>query len=106
MPYRFSPFTGTLDYYQSGSSSGVTGVAPTTPGAIAAWVDTGATVIQNTNTLVQAGGAIQAQGFLSDRQINGTVNVPTNYTWITDSLEMQPGSIVTMNPGSKIIMAQ
>lgn len=101
MAYKLNPFTGNLDYYVAASGN-VTGIPPTTIGAIATWADTGGMIIQNTLTLVQASGAIQAQAFIEDRQISGTVNVPTNYTWIADALEMQPGSIITMNPGSKI----
>ena len=105
MAYKFNPFTGTLDFFQSGSSSGVTGIAPTNIRAIVRWADTGATIIENSpNTLVQDSGAIQAQGFIGNRQISGTVNVPTNYTWITDALEMQPGSLIIINPAAKIII--
>jgi hypothetical protein len=107
MPYKFNVFTGTLDLVNatSSGSGNVTGVPPTDPRAIARWVDNTGTVIENSpSTLVQDSGAIEAQGFISDRQIFGTVSVPTNYTWITDSLEQQPGSVIVMSPGSKIII--
>lgn len=106
MAYKFNPFTGTLDYYQAGSSQGVTGVAPTDINAIARWANTGATVIANSpGTYVQDSGAIQAQGFITNRVVTGVMDVPSNHTLITDSLEMQPGSMITMHPGSKIIIS-
>lgn len=105
MPYKFNVFTGNLDYYQSGTAAGnVTGLPPSTDKAIARWFGTGADTIQDSKTLVQDSGAIQAQAFIEDRQINGNVDVPTNYTWIADAIEMQPGASITMHPGSKIVI--
>lgn len=107
MPFKFNPITGQLDLVNSTSSGSgnVTGISPTTINAIARWADaTGTTIKNSPTTLVQDSGAIEAQGFIGDRQINGTVDVPTNYTWITDSLEMQPGSLITLHSGSKIII--
>lgn len=106
MAYKFNPFTGTLDYYQAGSPQGVTGVPPTDINAIARWANTGGTIIANSpGTYVQDSGAIQAQGFITNRKVTGVVDVPSDYTWQSDSLEMQPGSAIIMHPGSKIIIA-
>lgn len=107
MAYRVivNPFTGALQLInQASSGSGVTGIAPTTIGAIATWNNTTATVIQNTLTNVQPSGAIEAQAFISRRDINGTVIVNSDESWIASSLEMQPGSIVVMQPGAQIIL--
>jgi hypothetical protein len=87
------------------SSGAVTGIPPTTIDGIARWNDTTGTTIKNSpGTLVQDSGAIEAQAIIVDRQVAGTIDVPTNYTMISDAIEMQPGGIITMNPGSKIII--
>lgn len=105
MPYKFNVFTGTLDYYQTvNGTTGVFGIPPTTPGAIATWVDTGATTIQNTLTNVQASGAIEAQGFISERTVNGTVTVNGGESWITSSLIVAPGAVIVLKPDSELIM--
>lgn len=106
MGFRFNPLTGTLDLVGSGSSgSGITGPASSTDKAITRWNGVTGTVVQDSpGTLVQDSGAIQAQGFISNRIINGTVDVPDENTWITDTLEMQPSAIITLGQGSRIII--
>ena len=105
MAYKvtLNPFTGTLQLVNSGTS-GVVGVPPTTLGAIATWVDTGATTIQNTLTNVQASGAIEAQGYITNRNISGTVTVNSTETWIAPALTLQPGSNVVLQPGAELII--
>ena len=97
MPFKLNPITGKLDLVGSsgGGSGNVTGLPPTTPNAIARWVDTGATEIQNSpGTLVQDSGAIQAQAFVFDRQIINDVTVPNHYTVINTDVEMISGDII------------
>ena len=102
MPYRFNPISQEFDWV---NPPGVTGPVSSTPQAIARYLDnTGQIIEDSPGTLVQDGGAIEAQAIITDRQVSDTVNVPTNYTMITDSIEMQPGGVITMNPGSKIII--
>lgn len=103
MPYKFNPFIGNLDFYKN--NTGITGPISSTDKAITRWNGTaGDTVQDSPGTLIQDSGALQAQALIENRQINGTVNIPTNYSWIADSIEMQPGAIITMNPGSRIII--
>ena len=104
MAYKFNPFTGTLDYYQTGGGgSGVIGIPPTTPGAIARWVDTAGTTIGNSpNTLVQDSGAIEAQAFIFNRQILNNVTVPDNYTMINTDIELISGDVILL--GSAVLL--
>jgi hypothetical protein len=105
MPYAFNVFTGTLDYYQSQSgTSGVFGVPPTTPGAIASWANTSGSLIQNTLTNVQNSGAIEAQGFITERNVNGTVTVNSSETWIAPALTLQPGANIIIQPGGELLI--
>lgn len=105
MAYKFNPFSGTLDYYQSGSASGVTGVPPTNIGAIARWADTGGTVIANSpNTNVQDSGAIEAQSFITQSNVTGVVTVNPGEVWIAPGLNLESGGGIVLLPGSSLIL--
>jgi hypothetical protein len=89
MPYKFNVFTGTLDIVNaSGSGGGVIGIAPTTPTAIARWVDVNATTIENSEATIQDSGAIEAQGFITQQNVVGIVNVNANETWLAPALNI------------------
>jgi hypothetical protein len=102
--FRFNVFTGTLDLVgaSGGGSSGVNGIAPTTPGAIATWVDTGATTIQNTQTNVQASGAIEAQGYITRQDITGTVAVNQDECWIAPALNLTLTGAIDLTGGGSL----
>lgn len=105
MPYKFNVFTGTLDLVTAPDEGDITGPPSSHDKAIVRWSGTTGTVINDSpNTYVQDSGAVEVQAIMENRQIADTVDVPTNYTWLADSLEMQPGGVITMNPGSKIII--
>ena len=99
-------FTGELQLVNAPSSgSGVTGIPPTTVGAIASWADTTATTIQNTLTNVQDSGAIEAQAFITRRSVVGVVTVNPDETWVSPSIEISvTGSIVLDSDGDIIIV--
>jgi hypothetical protein len=106
MAYKFNVFTGTLDYYVTGSAGTgtVTSIPPTTVNAIARWDDTtGTTIKDSPGTLVQDGGAIQANAFMTRRNITTTMTVPSGYTWIAPELE-PTGSIELESDGELIIL--
>lgn len=91
-------FTGT-------GTGNVSGIAPTTVGAIATWDNTLASVIQNTQTNIQPSGAIEAQAYITRRSVTGTVTVNSDETWIAPSIELSPsGSIVIASDGDIIIV--
>lgn len=106
MAYKFNVFTGNLDYYQASTSgSGVTGVPPTTVGAIAVWDDTTATTLENSLTNVQASGAIEAQAYITRRSVTGLITINADETWISPSIEITlTGSIVIESDGDIIIV--
>ena len=105
MAYSFNIFTGTLDKVgSSGTGSGVTGIAPTTVNAITRWADTSATTIQNSLALVQDSGAIEAQGFITNRNVTNTVVVNTGETWIAPALSVAPGGLIVLNADAQLII--
>lgn len=105
MAYKFNPFTGTLDYYQSASAGTITGIPPTNIGAITRWANTTATLIENSpGTNVQDSGAIEAQMFITNRNVTGTVTVNSNESAIIPGMQLQPGSIIILQPGAELIV--
>jgi hypothetical protein len=106
MPYRFNIFTGTLDNIgSSGSGSGnVTGISPTTIGAIAVWDDTTGTTIENSLTNVQTSGAIEAQGFITVRMVTSLVTVNPGESWIAPEIELEPSGSIQIEPDGEMII--
>lgn len=106
MAYKviLNPFTGELQLVNtpSGGGSGVTGIAPTTIGAIASWADTAASVIQNTLTNVQASGAIEAQGFITIQNVSGLVVVNQDECWIAPALNITSSGSIDLTSGGSL----
>ena len=93
----------------SGSSgSGVAGVqnlGTSDDKAIARFDGTTGQYIENSKTLLQDGGAIEAQGFLTRRAITASVSVPNGESWISPELELElTGSIEIELNGELIIV--
>jgi hypothetical protein len=101
MPYKFNPFTGTLDFY---SGSGVQGPTSSTDTAIARWNGVGGNLIQDSKALVQNGGGIEAQAFLTNRSIDETVQIKTNFTMIASNIEVNDGEVVIEADGELLII--
>jgi hypothetical protein len=98
MKFLFNPISGVFDIVETTGSSGsgnVTGIPPTTIGAIAQWADTiGETIANSPGTFVQASGAINAQEFIFNRSIEGLVTVPDGYTMLATSIIIDTGNLV------------
>lgn len=95
-----------IDISFTGSGTGnVTGIAPTTVGAIARWADiTGTTIENSPDTLVQDSGAIEAQGFITNRSVVGIVSVPSEYSWIAPELEIELSGAIEIEPDGELII--
>src|SRR4249920_1770556 len=102
MAYKFNPFTGTLDFYTA-SNGNVAGIPPTDINAITRWADTSGTTIKNSpGTNIQDSGAIEAQMFITNRKVDGTVTVNATETAIVPGLQLQPGSVIILQPGAEL----
>lgn len=107
MPFKLNPITGQLDLVNATvtGTGNVTGLPPTTLRAIARWADiTGTTIENSPGTLVQDGGAIEAQGFITNRNVSGTVTVNTGESWIAPSLQILGGGVIILNPDAQLII--
>lgn len=107
MPFKFNPLTGQLDLVNPASTAtgNVTGVPPTDINAIARWDDTTGTTIKNSpGTLIQDGSAIQAGGFLTRRAITTLIVVPTGYSWVAPSLELELTGEIDIELDAEVII--
>lgn len=104
MPYKFSPFTGTLDFYQSSGSGDVVGPASATDNAIARYDGTTGKLIQNSLTIVQDGGGIEAQGYMTRRSVTALIKINSGQSWIAPSIELEPSGSIEIDPDAEIII--
>jgi len=99
MPYKLNPFSGNLDYYIAASGN-VSGVPPTTDKAIARWLGTGGNQIQNSQTILQDGGSIEAQGFITRRLVTDNITINGDESMTTDAVSIEDtGEIVIEGDG-------
>lgn len=106
MPFKFNIFTGQLDLVGSSSSGSgdVVGPASATDNAIARYDGTTGKLIQNSKTIVQDGGAIEAQGFITRTIVDDDVVVHTDEAWIAPSLALDVGGSIVMEADSELII--
>lgn len=104
MPYRFNPFSLTLDFYLNPGTGDVTGPGSSTDKAIARFNGTTGKIIQDSKTIVQDGGAIEAQGFISRRSITDVVTVNTKETWIMSGIELELTGAIQLEPDAEIVI--
>lgn len=86
-------------------SGDVSGPSSSDDKAIARFDGTTGKIIQNSpNTKVQDSGAIQAQGFITRREVDDTVTVPSGYSWIAPSIEMGAGGVIVLEANAELIL--
>jgi hypothetical protein len=89
----------------TGSGTGdITGPASSTDNAVVRWDGTTGKIIQNSNAILEDSGAMHAQGFITNRNVNGTMTVGPTESWISPSLEMQPGAVIVLAAGAQLII--
>lgn len=103
MSFKLNPLTGKLDVVNSNSGF-VVGPVSSTDNAIARFDGTTGQLIQNSIAIVQDGGAIQAQAFLTNRVIDELVFIPPNYTMLASNIEIEDGEIVIDTDAELVII--
>ena len=106
MGYKFNIFSGTLDIVGTSSSGGgVQGPPSSTDKAIARWDGTTGNIIQDSKTVLQDGGAIEAQGFITRRLITDNITIDSDNVMITDGFSLEPtGELVIEADGELVIV--
>jgi len=101
MSFAFNPLYGTLDLVNEGDVVGPDGA---TDKAISRYDGTTGKLIQDSKAIVQDGGAIQAQGFLTKRAVDGAVVVPSGYSWIAPSIELEDTGSIEIDDDAELIV--
>lgn len=106
MPFKFNPFTGSLDFYESAAagSGDVNGPVISTDKAITRWNGTTGKVVNDSFAILQDGGAIQSQGFLFNNQIIRDISVPDDYVLVGRNPELISGNIVLLGSSEFLIL--
>lgn len=106
MGYKFNPFTGTLDLVgTAGTSSGVMGPPTSTDKAITRWFGITGNQVQDSKAILQDGGGIVAQAFITRKMITDSVDVPSDSVMITDGLSIElTGELVIEADGEVVII--
>ena len=105
MGYKLNVFTGTLDLVNpTAIGNGVVGITPSTDKAIPRWSGTAANTIQDSKAIIQDGGAILAQGYITQNEVTNPVSVGAQQTWIAPDLTLETGGDVTVDLGGTILV--
>lgn len=106
MSFKFNPLTSQLDLVGSTSSSSgdVVGPASATDKAITRYNSTTGKLIQDSKTVLQDGGALEAQGFLTRRSITDNITIPSGESWIAPSIELELLGSIDIEENGEIII--
>ena len=106
MAFKFNPITGTLDLVNaSGTGSGVTRVGSTVDKSISRWSGNDSDTIQGSKTLVQDGGGIEAQGFITNRLITDTITIGSDQVMVSSGFSIElTGELVIEADGELVIV--
>lgn len=97
----FNAIEGTFDFVNNGY---VIGPAVATDNAIARYDGTTGKLIQDSKTVVQDGGAIESQGFITRRNVTEDVTVHSGESWDAPSLFIQPGVTITLESDAELLI--
>lgn len=105
MGLKFNPVTGLLDLVGNAGSGNVTGISPTDVNAIARWDDTTGTTIKNSETYVQDGGGIEAQGFITRKLITDSITIHSDEAMVTSGFSIElTGELIIEADGELVVV--
>ena len=106
MGFKLNVFTGTLDIVgKAGSGNGVTRVGPTNDRRITIWAGNSSDTIQNSKASVQEGGAVVAQGHITNKLVTDTVTIQSDHVMLTSGFSIEPtGELVIEADGELVVV--
>lgn len=106
MGYRLNIFTGALDLVSSGGSGGgINRIGPTTDKSITRWLGNSADNVQGSKTLLQDGGGIEAQGFVTRTLITDQLTIRSEQVMVTGGFSVEAaGELVIESDGELIVV--
>jgi hypothetical protein len=104
MGYKLNVFSGTLDLTGSGSGSGgdVFGPSSSDDNAIARYDGVTGKLIQNSKTYLQDSGAIEAQGFITNKKITDSVHIGSDQVMITSAFSIELTGELIVDPDGEM----
>ena len=88
----------------SSGSGDVVGPASATDHAITRYDGTTGKLIEDSKTILQDGGAIEAQGFLTRRSVTDLVSIPDGESWIAPELELELSGTIEIELNAELII--
>lgn len=93
-----------VDALTASGSGDVSGPSSSTDKAIARFNGVTGKLIENSKTVLQDGGAIEAQGFITRRNVTDNVSVKSDESWITPNIELEPTGSIEVEADGEIIV--
>ena len=101
MGFKFNPFTGTLDLVEGGVSR----VGNTNDKRIVRWKNNNSDTIENSLALVQDGGSVVAQGFITKKLITDTILIESNNVMVTSGFSIElDGELIIESDGELVLV--
>ena len=93
-----------VDALTASGTGDVTGTPPSTDKAIARYLGITGKVIQNSKTVVQDGGSIEAQAFVMNRLITDTVHIGPDQSCLASSISIEDGELQIEEDGELVLV--
>lgn len=102
MPFKFNPLTSQLDLVNN--DTGVQGPAVSTDNAVTRWDGTTGNIIQNSLAILQDGGGMEAQLYMTRRSVTENVTINTGQSAVSPSLEIELTGSIEIEPDAELII--
>lgn len=105
MGFKLNPLTGKLDMTGGSTSGGVQGPSSATNNAIARYDGTTGQIIQNSKAIVQDGGGVEGQGFITNKLITDTIVIGNNQVMVSSGFSIEStGELVISLDGELVLV--
>lgn len=108
MGIKFNPFTCDFDFVGKstvGPGTGdVFGIPPSDDKAITRYSGLTGKVIQNSKALVQDGGGVVAQGFITRKEITDNITIDSSQVMITDGFSIEDGGELVIEEDGELVL--
>lgn len=102
MALKFNPLTASLDLVSSGF---VKNNGTSTDKAITRFDGTTGKIIQNSKAQVQDGGAVESQGFVTNKIVTDSISIGNNEVMLTTAFSLETnGEIIIESDGELVLV--
>lgn len=104
MKLVFNPFIANFEYVGNTATGDVTGPVSSTDNAIARYDGTTGKIIQNSKSIVQDGGAVEAQAHITSKLITDSVVIGQNQVVVTSGFSIEAGGELVIEADGEIVL--